>query len=190
MSDIEIEIQAKIEHKKPLLDFLKKQGKFVGEQHQIDEYYTAPHRDFIAVRPAKEWLRLRDDNGKYSINYKNWYFTKTGESHYCDEYESPVANIEKLQKIFEALDFKKIATVDKKRQLWMYDNYEFAIDSVANLGDFVEIEYKGSAKVVPTKVTAEMIKLLKKIGCGRIERNYNGYPFMLLFPDEVKIDVL
>jgi len=28
------------------------------------------------------------------------------------------------------------------------------------------------------------------LGCGEIKRNYVGYPFQLLFPDEVKYDVL
>jgi len=31
-----------------------------------------------------------------------------------------------------------------------------------------------------------MIEFLKKHNCGRIERNYVGYPFKLLFPSKVK----
>jgi len=33
-----------------------------------------------------------------------------------------------------------------------------------------------------------MIKFLKNIGCGKIKRNYVGYPFQLLFPSEVKLE--
>ena len=65
-----------------------------------------------------------------------------------------------------------------------------AIDSVKNLGDFVEIEYIGEDnKIDPKAMTEEMINFLKKVGCGKITRNYVGYPFLLLFPEEVKYEV-
>jgi len=31
-----------------------------------------------------------------------------------------------------------------------------------------------------------MIKFLKDINVGKIQRNYQGYPFLLLFPEEAK----
>lgn len=80
MSDIEIEIQVKLQHEKPLLVFLKGNGQFQTKKRQIDEYFSAPHRDFLAVRPVKEWLRLHDADGKYSINYKNWHYDGRGKS--------------------------------------------------------------------------------------------------------------
>jgi len=62
-----------------------------------------------------------------------------------------------------------------------------AVDSVKGLGDFVEIEYKGeNENADPKKVTEGMVDFLKKVGCGKIMRNYVGYPFQLLFPEEVK----
>src|SRR6185503_11658469 len=97
---IEIEIQVQIEKSAALKKFLKKNAKYIGTSRQIDSYYTPQHRNFIKVRPVKEWLRLRDSSGKFSINYKNWYYDKTGRSNYCDEYETPIENIEKMQKIF------------------------------------------------------------------------------------------
>ena len=62
----EIEIQVRIENSKPLLELLKAEGKFLYAKRQVDEYFTPPDRDFTAVRPVKEWLRLRDAEGKWS----------------------------------------------------------------------------------------------------------------------------
>lgn len=77
--------------------------------------------------------------------------------------------------------------VDKTRETWEYQDYEIAIDQVKGLGDFVEIEYKGEEKSVdPVKIANEMIVFLKEIGLSNIRRNYQGYPFLLLFPDEAK----
>jgi len=187
--NIEIEIQVNVENIAPLTDFLKGNGVFKFENRQIDEYFVPAHRDFTKVRPLKEWLRLRDSGGEYSINYKNWYFDENGRSYHCDEYESKIESLDQLKKIFETLNFKSITIVDKLRKVWNYKDYEIAIDSVKNLGDFVEIEYKGSdEKVDPKEITKEMVDFLRQLGCGKIKRNYVGYPFQLLFPEEVKYE--
>jgi predicted adenylyl cyclase CyaB len=185
----EIEIQVQVESTKKLLTYLKKNGKFVGKQHQIDQYFVPPHRDFASIRPINEWLRLRNSSGKYSINYKNWHRDTDGRSHYCDEYESPIGNLAQLQNIFSALNIIPLVTVDKVRKIWMYKNFEIAIDSVKGLKDSIEIEFKGAHTAKkPAEITTKMIKFLKDIGCGKIFRNYSGYPFRLLFPNEVKLE--
>jgi len=191
MNNIEIEIQVNIENSKPLMEFLEKNGQFRAEKRQIDEYFSPAHRSFVEVRPIKEWLRLRDSDGKHSINYKNFHFDNDGRSQYCDEYEVKIENLAQMKKILEVLNFKSLTKVDKKRKAWEYKDYEIDLDSVEGLGDFVEIEYIGKdEKANPEKITTEMINFLKGIGCGKIKRNYVGYPFQLLFPKEVKFEEL
>jgi adenylate cyclase class 2 len=188
----EIEIQVQVERSKKLLSFLKKEAKFIGEKHQVDKYFSPIHRNFIGVRPVDEWLRLRDSSGKFSINYKNWHHNKKdGRTDFCDEYESEIESLEQLEHIFKVLDIKGVTIVDKTRKLYLYKNYEIAIDSLKDLGDFVEIEYKGKwGKIKPRDVTNEMINFLKSFDCGKISRNYVGYPFQLLFPKEVKYEIV
>jgi len=189
--DIEIEIQVSVERIAPLLEFLAKSGQFVSEKRQIDEYFTPTHRDFLAVRPAVEWLRLRNSDGGFSFNYKNWHLDEQGKSHYCDEYETKIDDIDQLRKILQVLNFQSRVVVDKLRKIYLYQDYEIAIDKIEGLGDFVEIEYKGASQDVDPKIiTNEMVKFLKDLDCGKISRNYVGYPFQLLFPDEVKYETL
>lgn len=189
MNDIEIEIQVNIENSKSLINFLEKNADFQKESHQIDEYFSPSHCNFIGVRPINEWLRLRNSDGKYSINYKNWHRDKDGKSYHCDEYETKIEDLTQLKKILEALNFKSLVNVDKIRRVWKYKDYEIAVDLVKGLGDFVEIEYIGKEeKVDPKKITEEMVNFLKSVGCGQIKRNYVGYPFQLLFPEEVRYE--
>ena len=189
MNNTEIEIQVNIENSKSLIEFLKKNAEFKSEKHQIDEYFSPVHRDFVGVRPVNEWLRLRDSSGKYFINYKNWHREKDGKSYHCDEYETKIEDLNQLKKILEVLNFKPLVKVDKIRKVWVYKNYEISVDSVKGLGGFVEIEYIGkNEKADPKKITEEMIKFLKNLGCREIKRNYVGYPFQLLFPGEVKYE--
>lgn len=187
MKNIEIEIQVKVENNKPLLEFLQKNAEFKAEKHQEDEYFSPTHRDFLEVRPVKEWLRLRNADSKYSINYKNWHFDDRGKSHYCDEYESKIEDLDKVKKILQVLNFKSLVIVDKVRKIFIYKDYEIVIDSIKSLGDFIEIEYIGQEdRVEPEKITSEMINFLNEIGCGKVERNYVGYPFQILFREEIK----
>ncbi len=184
MQDIEIEVKVKIEKIAALKKFLKKNGKLKSQGQQIDEYFTPLEKSFLSVRPIKEWLRLRVSDGKYSINYKNWHYKNQRVADYCDEYETKLEKIDQIKKILHALGFTQITVVDKERESWIYKDYEISIDQVKNLGDFVEIEYIGKTKVDPSRESERMISFLRKINCGKITRNYIGYPWLLLFPDE------
>jgi len=190
MENIEIEIQVRISDSKLLLDFLSDNAEFKGEKFQKDEYFSPAHRNFLDKKPIKEWLRLRESK-ENSLNYKNWHYGKDGKSHHCDEYETVINGIEQVRKIFEVLDIKPIVIVEKTRKIWDYKDYEISIDSVTDLGDFVEIEYKGTDEnVKPEIITSEMISFLKEIGIKKIERNYVGYPFLLLFSDDNQFEIV
>jgi predicted adenylyl cyclase CyaB len=190
MEDTEIEIQVKVQKTRDLLSFLKKNAKLVGHLQQVDEYYTPKHRSFTKIRPVKEWLRLRKTDQNASITYKNWKYDKSGRSWHCDEYETKIEKLDQLRKIFTILNFKLLCKVNKKRTIWKYGIYEISFDKVVGLGSFIEMEYKGRKKVKVNDVVANMVRFLKKHGCGKIQRNNGGYPFMLMFSKEVKFEEL
>lgn len=182
--DVEIEIQVQIEKIKPLINFLKEKCEFLYEEKQIDQYYSPIHRDFKEKKPIKEWLRLRNSNNKYSITYKNWHRNKDGKTNHCDEYETSLEKIDQLEKILKVLNFKEVVKVQKLRKAYKYKNYEIAVDQVKGLGNFVELEYKGNKKKDPKIVTVDMVTFLKKLNLGKISRNYVGYAYKCLFPND------
>lgn len=190
MKNREIEIQVKVENIIPLRQFLSKKAKYSGSNYLVDRYYTPKHRDFLKKKPVSEWLRLRESDGKSSITYKYWYYKPNGKSTHADEYESKVDDIDQLQMIFKAIDCKLICTIDKTRETYQYQDYEIALDSIKELGDFVEVEHKGNNNDDSVKITDNMISFLKDIGVGKITRNFNGYPFIKLFPKDVKYEEL
>ena len=189
MSDIEIEIKVRVEKVQPLLNLLEEEGEFKYENRQADEYFSPKTHGFLETRPIKEWLRIRSSNDKYSLNYKNWHYDDDGKSHHCDEYETVVEDGVAMKKVLEALGFESIVVVDKTRRVWIYGNYEISVDKVNKLGDFVEVEYVGESSLSPKEITAEMINFLKRAGVGKIERNFVGYPWLLLFPEDEDVEV-
>lgn len=184
MKDIEIEIQARVGSVSQLRAFLEQEGAFVSSERQIDEYFVPAHRNFIDARPVQEWLRLRKEEGSYFITYKKWHYDEEGIGTHADEYETRIESYEPVRKILEAIDCVPLIVVDKSRSKWMWGDYEVALDTVVGLGDFVEVEYKGSVVVDPKETTRKMVAFLKDQGCGKVEVNNSGYPYMLLFPEE------
>jgi adenylate cyclase, class 2 len=180
MKNKEIEIRLKVKDNKPLLKFLEKNGSFKSEKCQKDEYFTPAHKNFVEVKPVKEWLRLRKEESKNSLDYKNWHYNKDGKSYHCDEYEVKIDNPDNLNKIFEALSFKSLIVVDKKRKTFMFEDFEIALDSVEGLGDYVEVEYKGNEDVDEKKIAEEMKNFVEKTGCKILEQDFVGYPYLLL----------
>lgn len=188
--DFEIEIQVRVEGLDSLLAYLDESAKFTGEKYQKDEYFSPVHRNFIETEPVKEWLRVRESKNN-SITYKLWHYDENGRSNYCDEYETSIGEPAQLRKIFTALDLKPVITVEKKRRSWVCQDYEIVVDEVTDLGTFVEVEYKGEAGVGSAdNIVSEMVSFLRKAGCTKIERNYVGYPFMILYPERQEFEEL
>lgn len=181
MNNKEIEIRVRVKDNEPLLRFLEKNGNFKSEKHQRDEYFTPAHRNFIKEKPIKEWLRLREEKGKYSMDYKNWHYGDDGKAYHCDEYEVKLENLDGVKNILKALNFEPLVIVDKERKIFVFKDYEIALDCVEGLGDYVEVEYKSEEDISDTKEVAEEMKdFIEKTGCQILEQDFVGYPYLLL----------
>ncbi len=182
-NDQEIEVQLKVENIKPLVKLLEKDGKFLGEVRQVDEYFTPVHRNFADKDPIEEWLRLRKSNDKFSITYKNWHYDSNGRSEFfADELETSVGDTNAIKKILSALDFKPLVTVKKIRKIYLYQDLEITLDTIDNIGDFIEVEWKGG-KIKPEKALLEIRKFLDGLKLGKLLCNNVGYAYMALYPN-------
>ena len=147
---------------------------------QIDTYYNPPHRDFLAPDIVSEWFRVRDEDGKTSINYKRWLPLGVREKTHCDEFETLLDDGEAVQRLLAALDFVELVTVDKLREEWTVDDsFVIALDQVSGLGSFVEFEYKGHAGSVE-EANERLTDLVHDLGLQLGERDRRGYPHQLL----------
>jgi len=126
----EIEIKLKVDDKEynRILNIIKKSSINKGNVDQSDTYYT--------LNNSNEWLRIRNENGKYIFNYKK----KIDNSHY-EKYDVLIDNLNNMNKILFALGVKSIGTINKNRISYLYkDKYMFSFDNVDGIGMFIEIE--------------------------------------------------
>ncbi|MHC4552201.1 MAG: class IV adenylate cyclase [Planctomycetota bacterium] len=136
----EIEAKIKVADLKPIAATLEATGAAViHDIHQIDTYYMDAEgrlaKNDCGLRIRRQWseseytVRMTFKGAKLDSPYKS-----------RPEFETGVENAETVEKIFEALGYKKHLAVEKKRSLWMFDNCEVCLDNVTHLGCFVEVE--------------------------------------------------
>jgi adenylate cyclase class 2 len=179
---VEVELKYALPDPSALKAKLEALGAVAGpESHQVDVYYNPPHKNFLEHGPHQitEWLRIRTDKERGgSFNYKLWHPVDAFPKTHATEYESTVGDVEAVRLALEALGFTPIVTVDKRREAWMVDDIEVAFDTVENLGQFVEFEYKGDA-VDEVAATARLKEFIASLEVQLGEQSY-GYPHMLL----------
>lgn len=145
--NIEVEIKVKIDNFEEIKEKVSKIGKLLKAIKQVDEYYVPTHRDFFAPKHPTEYLRIRTNPDKTVLEYDlSINKREDGEHDYAEEYETGVSEPEELRKILNFLDFKKAVVIEKHREYWMCGKIEVALDSIKELGTFIEAEAKGDFK--------------------------------------------
>lgn len=161
-NEIEIKLKVDKEEYTRILDIIKKHSTNKGNVNQIDTYYTLIDKEF-----NQEWLRVRNENGKYIFNYKK----KIDNSHY-EKYDVLIDNVNNLNIILNALGVKSIGTINKNRMIYIYkDKYEFSFDTIEDIGMFIEIELINKSDNFE-KDFCDLLKVLEdlKIDLNIIER--------------------
>jgi adenylate cyclase class 2 len=180
--DTEIEIKLAVDEKTFLniKDKLKKIAKFEKKSKQKDEYFTPAHRNFVEPAFPFEWLSIRERGNKAILNYKHFYPENVETFTHCDEYETEIQAPEKINKIFCALNLKKLITVKKERETYNYKNeFEIALDKVEELGFFIEIESTENLADVD-KTRKKLFKFAESLGLDVSKADKRGYPYLLM----------
>mgnify|MGYP006281798697 FL=1 len=135
----EVEVKVRADHDAVRDRLADLDAEPLGTVEQIDTYFDAPHRDFAETDEALRLREERDSEGALTeLTYKGPLVE--AESKTREEIESEVADRERVQAIFESLGFSPAATVEKERTRYRIDEFTVTLDSVADVGEFVEVE--------------------------------------------------
>lgn len=184
MSQDNVEIELRIELDETSFSvFRAKAAKIATEirqSHQIDEYFTPPHRNFVKPDYPYEWLSIRNRDGAFVLNYKHFYPENVPVTDYCHEYEVQTNEGAELRKILLALGFQSLVAVEKHREVYVCsDEFEIALDTVNDLGYFIEIEVlKTFGSVVETR--GRLNAFAVDLGLDVSKNDNRGYPFLLM----------
>jgi adenylate cyclase class 2 len=156
-------------------------GRFASPIEQIDRYFAHPARDFAVTDEA---LRLRRVGDDVAITWKGPRLGVGAKTR--EELELGVAavtspagtasgsdTIDRWTTLLEALGFPQVREVAKRRRpvrvAWNGVEIEAAVDHVAGIGDFVELELLAEADGI-SQATEQLESLAAALGCTHPER--------------------
>lgn len=150
MKHINIEIKARCMNHDNVRDLLISQGaELRGVDNQIDTYFKVNHGR----------LKLREGNiENYLIYYERENKQGPKQSDIILFKSAPGSSLKSVL----VNSCGVLIVVDKKREIYFIDNVKFHIDTVKNLGTFVEIEaIDKDGSIGPEKLLAQCNKYLK-----------------------------
>lgn len=169
MKNKEIELKFVIDKaiREKIVSDLDKIAKKTGKSRMIDTYYIPYFREFEINGETMECVRIRENNGRAVLCYKKIH--KEVMPVYCDEFETETSSASETEKILFALGFSVQMKIDKTRESFAYGDFEFDFDSVADVGEFMEVELKSDSAS-----TDEIFELVKKYGLTQKDVTYDG----------------
>jgi adenylate cyclase class 2 len=137
MYEVELKVRADHEAVRDRLEALG--AERVGTVRQVDTYYDAPHRDFVATDEALRIRReRRDGETLVRLTYKGPLVEADSKTR--EEAETVVGDGATLADILQAVGFEPAATVEKERTRYRHEGYTIGLDEVGDLGTFVEVD--------------------------------------------------
>lgn len=148
-------------------------GGHPGEPElQSDRYYAHPARDFALTDEA---LRLRRAGAANRITYKGPKISAESKTRRELELELPEGDdvLADFGCLLEALGFRPVATVEKRRRKtyldWQGYAVEVALDEVVSVGSFVELELSADDGGL-ARAEAALVSLAAALALGQSER--------------------
>lgn len=157
-------------------------ARFREPVEQVDRYFAHPCRDFVKTDEA---LRLRRVGDDVATTWKGPRIDSATKTRLELELGlAPVpplpggprggqATLDRWTELLEALGFRRVRDVAKRRRAarvhWQGTEVEAALDRVAGIGDFLELELQAAEGELPL-ATACIESLARTLGCTEIER--------------------
>ena len=160
---LEIEVKAYADDLDKVEDRLKKMGAVLVENvHECDTYYNHPSRDFAQ---SDEALRIRVAAETVWLTYKGQRIDTKSKTR--EEIEVRLSSADAAHRLLMQLGFTPVGDVKKVRKIYKLDVFEICLDTVTDLGIFVEVETSGeNVKELRDRALA----LMEALGLTRYER--------------------
>lgn len=178
------EIEILVEVYSPIEDVIKVLDKFTyeGVKETIDVYYYDPVRGNLKPNSKgeiDEVCRVRTKDNKNYITYKVDNFDN-GKWLYSDEYETEVGNIYMITEILKKLGLKELLTIHNSKRTYVTDKYEIVLETVKDLGHFLEVEYCTNEDVEVSLIKEEIQKFIDDLGIKVSSELNMGKPEMMI----------
>ena len=184
----EVEVKAYLKNKKAVIVKLEGLGyKFSPEVHQVDHIFVPEEISFPPPLGVPV-LRVRKQSDVCFFTLKISQGNRTDSI----EREIEIKDGDRMIEILEFLKWKENILVDKKRIKAKFNDIEIVLDTVKNLGEFIEAE-----KIVKDKnhknrenIQKDLFAFLETLGVKRKDHIVDGKYDIMLFEIYKKLGLL
>ncbi|MEL9990732.1 MAG: class IV adenylate cyclase [Thermoproteus sp.] len=163
---LEVELKFRADIDKVREELLRLGASLLEKKEEVDIYYQHPCRDFAKTDEA---LRVRLSGGSAEVSYKGPRLASSAKTRL----ELTATAEGDVERILEALGFKRVAAIKKKREYYTYGPLTISLDDVEGLGQFVEVEALASSEVSVKAAEAEIRALAERLGLKeRVDATY------------------
>jgi adenylate cyclase class 2 len=166
---VEIEIKLRIDHLAPIRDRLRELGaKRIGEVIETNIFFDTADR---ALLSSDCGLRLRHSRDvqthadRLVLSFKGP--RAEGPVKQREEIEIVVDDQEATIELMSRLGYEVRLMFEKRRESWQIEQCKVELDSLPELGSFLEIE---------SRTQAEVLKIQEKLGLSKVEGVLQTYP--------------
>ncbi len=170
----EVEVKARIHDLSHLIGELARIGCELNAVVQQKDTVYVPKGMSIPVPENTNVLRLREQAGKVLLTLK---IPKTNQLD-CIEKELEISDASEMEAIILLLGFEKASFTEKFRRKGTVGDLEICVDSVTDLGDFIEVE-KLVDESAGEGVQTELLAFLKSLGVVEADQVFEGYDILL-----------
>ncbi|MGC9170992.1 MAG: class IV adenylate cyclase [Thermoproteus sp.] len=154
---LEVEQKYRADLGKVREELLKLGASLVEAKEEVDVYFQHPCRDFAETDEA---LRVRRSGSDVEVSYKGPRMRSNAKARL----ELTASAEGDVEAVLEALGFKKVAVIKKRREYYSYGPLTVSLDDVEGLGQFVEIEAVASSEGSVGEAEAEISALAERLG--------------------------
>jgi adenylate cyclase class 2 len=181
----EVEVKARLKDRENIINKLIDMGcSFSEELHQIDHIFIP---NGIPFPPPYETpiLRVRKQNDKHLLTLK----ISQSNRQDCIEHELEIDDGDKMLEIIKLINYQKVPMVNKKRIKTNFNTMEIVIDTVENLGEFIEVEriVNEDNPQVRQKIQEELLDFLTELGISK-EDHLAGSKYDIMLYEKYGMD--
>jgi adenylate cyclase class 2 len=160
----EVEVKYRVTDHTNVRDKLRElNAKFLEHTEETDVYFNSPVRDFAKTDEA---LRVRVyGDGTVVVTYKGPRIGNVGKTR--EEINVATNDLDNTLEMLKRLGFREVARIVKRRDIYNYENFTVYLDTVEDLGNFVEVETMVNDKGLIDKAAEEVLRFGDKLGLSR-----------------------
>ena len=180
---MEIELRAKILNPQLLPKKLNDLSGIIeknNNERQVDVYLKHENDE-----ERKMVVRIRKNYEKNSAILTFKGKSKNEQDIAWQDYDTPISNPERLERILVSNGYVYVCLIDKIRQSFKYKEFEINVDNIRDLGLFIEIEKQGEEDNIEF-IKKEIIELLETIGVNENNIITQGYVQLMLEKEKNK----